>query len=804
MEPNNDIEGQKKNKPFIIPETANERHAITIGDITYFRSEKLGVGAKENAVYKGQFKGQDIAVKKVGKKDVIEDITEIKLLMKCRNQNIVEYYHFESDIEYHYLAFQLCLTSLEKFIIDKKQREVILQGFIVNKRDIISDAIRGLNHLHEKHIVHRDIKPSNILLVQRHSFTKEIKAVIADFGTATEIDFDEYLKTISRVRGTLVWLAPELLGDKKPKFSKAIDIFSMGCVIYYVLSDGHHPLGDESLDIGIALKSYSTHSFTLDGISDEVEDKEPAKDLIMQMMHENKDLRIPIGKVLDHCYFWSKEKQLKFLEAASDIIESTDDHTIEHGASDVIGTNWMDRIDTAGIPGKYDPILVKDLLRAIKAKKHSLSVSSINRHFPMLLIHVYKQMKSHDKTLLCYYQSDAGDTRNLQNLIKEKERQIVTLNELLKKTEQELEAEVEKYQEVQQYRDQLNEKYREIAEKDQEIKSYSHQLQEKEAQREQENQEYQELFETMDRKLQEKDRELMEKDMELQKKDRELQEKDRELRQSQEAVRRYQQQALTDDHWVINKDEVTLTKEELGRGSYAVVTVGIFRGLRVAVKSLHTIIISNYNLALFSREMSISSQVRHPKLVQFIGATKVGNPLILTELMSTSLNHELQRNRLSNQQILSIAQDVALGLNYLHLFKPQPIIHRDVSSPNILLKPCSGAAGYEAKVADYGTAKVVQANSTGTVMPGNVAYAAPEAPIPDQHSPAMDVYSHSVLLMEMNLHCQPEMRISERTQQSGRVSWSDMKSLIQRGLDADPRARPTMAQVIEALKRMKI
>ena len=355
-----------------------------------------------------------------------------------------------------------------------------------------------------------------------------------------------------------------------------------------------------------------------------------------------------------------------------------------------------------------------------------------------------------------YQKPRKGDTADIEQ----------TVQALMKSLE-------EKEREAQVHHQQ---KEREEAEKEQEIRRYRHQLQEKDE----------------------------EHQIVLQEKDRELQEKDRELRQSQEAVRRYQQQALTDDHWVINKDEVTLTKEELGRGSYAVVTVGIFRGLRVAVKSLHTIIISDYNLRLFSREMSIASRVRHPNLVQFIGATKVGNPLVLTELMSTSLNQEIRRNRLTNQQILSITQDVALGLNYLHLFKPQPIIHRDVSSPNVLLKPCTGAAGYEAKVADYGTAKVVQAENTGTVMPGNVAYAAPEAPIPDQHSPAMDVYSYSVLLMEMALYSPPEMTTAEREVQASDVSWSDMKSLIQRGLNANPRARPTMAQVIESLKRMKI
>ena len=80
----------------------------------------------------------------------------------------------------------------------------------------------------------------------------------------------------------------------------------------------------------------------------------------------------------------------------------------------------------------------------------------------------------------------------------------------------------------------LEEKEREEAEKDQEIGRYRHQLQEK------------------DRELQEKDREHQVV----------LQEKDRELCQSQEAVCRYQQQALTDDHWVINKDEVTSSIQE--------------------------------------------------------------------------------------------------------------------------------------------------------------------------------------------------------------------------------------------------
>ena len=386
---------------------------------------------------------------------------------------------------------------------------------------------------------------------------------------------------------------------------------------------------------------------------------------------------------------------------------------------------------------------------------------------------------------------DTADTeQTIQALIKnieENQKKEIQYKQQLKEKEQTIqERENEKVRDAQRFFQQLEQKEREEAEKEQEIQRYHHLLQEKE------------------REEAEYCHQLQEKEGELQGMNRELQEKERELRQSQDAFRIYQQQVSTDDHWVINKDEVILTREELGRGSYATVNVGTFRGLRVAVKSLHTIIISDYNLALFSREMSIASRVRHPNLVQFIGATKMGNPLILTELMNTSLHKELQKNQLTKQQILIVAQDVALGLNYLHLFKPQPIIHRDVSSPNILLKPSTGPAGYEAKVADYGTAKLQQGTSTGTVMPGNAAYAAPEARDPDQHSPAMDVYSYSVLLMEITLRSPPEMTTVERERQSHNVSWSPMKSLIQRGLNTTGQRRPTMSQVIEALRKIKV
>ena len=199
-----------------------------------------------------------------------------------------------------------------------------------------------------------------------------------------------------------------------------------------------------------------------------------------------------------------------------------------------------------------------------------------------------------------------------------------------------------------------------------------------------------------------------------------------------------------------------MTQTMLGEGAYGEVKVAKFRGLTVAAKCLHKIILSRYNLQLFTREMEVAARVRHPNLLQFIGATKEeGSPVILSELMPTSLRDQLEKAPLTRPQVLSISRDVAAALNYLHLWKPTPIIHRDVSSANVLLEPSSNNT-WKAKLGDYGSANFLQQIST-TSDPGNPFYSAPEARYPREHSPAMDVYSYGVLLTEMALCRQPDL-----------------------------------------------
>ena len=133
-------------------------------------------------------------------------------------------------------------------------------------------------------------------------------------------------------------------------------------------------------------------------------------------------------------------------------------------------------------------------------------------------------------------------------------------------------------------------------------------------------------------------------------KDRIIQRNDVTIADQQQEIRRYRD----NPPWLIEREEVVMTEEVLGSGGWGEVKVGIFRGTRVAVKCLHQLIVSEYYLQLFSREMDIASRVRHPNLLQFIGATRVGNPIIVTELMPTSLRKELEKYPMTKPQVISI------------------------------------------------------------------------------------------------------------------------------------------------------
>ena len=229
----------------------------------------------------------------------------------------------------------------------------------------------------------------------------------------------------------------------------------------------------------------------------------------------------------------------------------------------------------------------------------------------------------------------------------------------------------------------------------------------------------------------------------LEEKTKEIQRLQQERTEMQNAMQRVQQnnaamrsqiqrlQNEMEQKLITDSGSELILGEELGRGAYGIVFKGEFYGTQVAVKEYHEIILSPYYIKNLRREINIASQCRHPNLLQFICATKnVKNCLlIVTELMDTTLRTLLEQraNEMSGlkpQEIKSISLDVARGLNYLHSQKPNPIIHRDISSANVLLW-LENSSVKRAKISDYGAANFMELCNTSN--PGAILYAAPEA-----------------------------------------------------------------------------
>lgn len=252
------------------------------------------------------------------------------------------------------------------------------------------------------------------------------------------------------------------------------------------------------------------------------------------------------------------------------------------------------------------------------------------------------------------------------------------------------------------------------------------------------------------------------------------------------------------NHWIVDKREVDITGEVLGKGGWGEVRVAKFRGTTVAAKFLHESVISDYNLELFIREMTIAAILRHPNLLLFIGAIKEGTPTILTEIMPTSLFAELQKGKFSRNNILAISKDVASALTYLHQWKPDPIIHRDISSPNVLLQLT--ATAWTAKLSDLGSANFKKLINR-TKFPGNALYAAPEAEFPYQHSPKMDVFSFGILLIEVNVRQQPQTNQVSREGQIEMIcaQFPAMVDLIRKCIHNLPNNRPSTTEILKDL-----
>ncbi|KAG4164623.1 hypothetical protein ERO13_A13G028100v2 [Gossypium hirsutum] len=194
----------------------------------------------------------------------------------------------------------------------------------------------------------------------------------------------------------------------------------------------------------------------------------------------------------------------------------------------------------------------------------------------------------------------------------------------------------------------------------------------------------------------------------------------------------------------------------LGRGGFGTVYKGeLHDGTKIAVKRMESSVVSEKGLAEFKSEIAVLTKVRHRHLVALLGYCLDGNErLLVYEYMpqGTLSRHLFNWKHeglkpLEWTRRLTIALDVARGVEYLHGLAQQSFIHRDLKPSNILL-----GDDMRAKVADFGLVRLAPVDgkqSIETRLAGTFGYLAPEYAVTGRVTTKVDVFSFGVILMEL-------------------------------------------------------
>ncbi|XP_055039394.2 serine/threonine-protein kinase/endoribonuclease IRE1 [Misgurnus anguillicaudatus] len=402
-----------------------ECNTVRIVNITFNPKDVLGHGAEGTIVYRGQFDNRPVAVKRILPECFSFADREVQLLRESdEHPNVIRYFCTERDRQFQYIAIELCRATLQEYVERKDFNRYGLEPV-----ELLKQTMSGLAHLHSLNIVHRDLKPHNILVSMPNTHGR-VKAMISDFGLCKKLAVGRHsFSRRSGVPGTEGWIAPEvLIEDAKQNPTCMVDIFSAGCVFYYVVSEGQHPFGKSlQRQANILLGAYS-----LDQLQPNTHESIVARNLIEQMLSMEPEKRPSAERVLKHPFFWSLEKQLQFFQDVSDRIEKEPldgpiVRQLERGGRVVVKGDWRDHIT---VPlqtdlrkfRSYKGGSVRDLLRAMRNKKHHYrelpeeiqqTLGSIpddfvfyfTSRFPLLLQHTHLAMRSCavERLFLPYY-----------------------------------------------------------------------------------------------------------------------------------------------------------------------------------------------------------------------------------------------------------------------------------------------------------------------------------------------------------------------------------------------------------------
>jgi tRNA A-37 threonylcarbamoyl transferase component Bud32 len=207
---------------------------------------ELGSGTY-GTVYHGKWRGTDVAIKRIkkscfaGRSSEQERLAkdfwrEAQILSNLHHPNVLAFYGIVPDGDGGTLA------TVTEYMVNGSLRHVLVKNNrLLDRRKkliIAMDAAFGMEYLHSKNIVHFDLKCDNLLVNLRDPQRPICK--VGDFGLSR---IKRNTLVSGGVRGTLPWMAPELLNGNSSRVSEKVDVFSFGISMWELLT-GEEPYAD--------------------------------------------------------------------------------------------------------------------------------------------------------------------------------------------------------------------------------------------------------------------------------------------------------------------------------------------------------------------------------------------------------------------------------------------------------------------------------------------------------------------------------------------------------------------------------
>ena len=209
------------------------------------KSKVVGAGSF-STIYQGKYKGNKCAIKVfnsgVVRKDIERELQLASIVQHHPNVVLVHglwYGNAANPLpdEQPALVMELCSTNLFKYLTEKRDKGDMIFFSMNSKLEILRDVAAGMIYLHSVQIVHGDLTAVNILL---NIMGSEVVAKVADFGQERVLDPDTLCHVTSKP-GKKNIMPPEVISvpdgsQYQMKLTKAVDVFSYGCLIPHVAS----------------------------------------------------------------------------------------------------------------------------------------------------------------------------------------------------------------------------------------------------------------------------------------------------------------------------------------------------------------------------------------------------------------------------------------------------------------------------------------------------------------------------------------------------------------------------------------